>query len=118
MRSGLVLALDRTGCLQTARWSDIGRSKRRQSVTKTLATPSDQSPEKVPETRNDFGRREIRVPARTVVCSGESPPEDHPHVSLRIGRSDRVICPYCGTQFSYWPDRIGVISLFAPGVDP
>jgi uncharacterized Zn-finger protein len=35
-----------------------------------------------------------------VVCTGQSPPEDHPHVSLRVGRSGRVRCPYCETEFA------------------
>jgi uncharacterized Zn-finger protein len=106
MRSGLVLALDRTGCLQTARWSDAGRSRPPQRGgsqaqardTATLMPASD----KVVEIRNDAGLREVPVFASTVVCTGESPPEDHPHVSLRMGQNGCVTCPYCGTRYRSW----------------
>ena len=102
MRNGLVLALDRTGCLQTARWSDAGRSRARrrsQPQIKPLAAPV---PDKVAEIRNDAGLREVPVFASTVVCTGESPPEDHPHVALRMGRDGHVACPYCGTRYRSW----------------
>lgn len=111
MRSGLVLALDRAGCLQTARWSDASRSRSRQNSPTILATASKQPPEKVPEIRNDFGQREIRVSTGTIVCCGESPPEGHPHVSLRIGPTGHVVCPYCGTKYRFRRDR--AIEIFA-----
>ena len=103
MRSGLVLALDRTGCLQTARWNDVGRSRPSQRGSHPLrdsVAPSGH--EKTPEIRNDAGLREVPVFASTVVCTGESPPEDHPHVSLRMGQNSCVTCPYCGTRYRSW----------------
>jgi uncharacterized Zn-finger protein len=103
MRSGLVLALDRTGCLQTARWNDIGRSRPSQRGSQPSRNSVALSgPEKTPEIRNDAGLREVPVFASTVVCTGESPPEDHPHVSLRMGQNGCVTCPYCGTRYRSW----------------
>jgi uncharacterized Zn-finger protein len=99
MRSGLVLALDRTGCLQTARWSDVGRSRARWRTQPQINPLGAPVPDKVAEIRNDAGLREVPVFASTVVCTGESPPEDHPHVALRIGRKACVTCPYCGTRY-------------------
>ena len=84
MRSGLVLALDRTGRLRTARWSDVSRSGRQISA-KPLAATTVPLPKKASEILNDFGQEEIRVSARTVACSSESSPEDRPHASLRSG---------------------------------
>ena len=97
MSTGLIFALDRMGCLQTARWSDVSRLRRHR---RPHIAYSDQSPvpEQPAEPRNDFGLEKIRVSTDSVVCSGESPPEDHPHVTLRIGRDGCVPCPYCGTR--------------------
>lgn len=102
MRNGLVLALDRTGCLQTARWSDVGRSRAQQSAQRQLKPVPAPGPDRVSEIRNDGGLREVPFFGSTVVCTGESPPEDHPHVSLRVGRNGSVTCPYCGTRYRSW----------------
>ena len=100
MRDSFVLALDRTGCLQTARWSDVKRlRRRRRPQTFSSLSPV---PDKPVEVRNDFGLEEIRVSTESVVCTGEAPPQDHPHVTLRIGRDGRATCPYCGTKYRYW----------------
>lgn len=99
MRSGLVLALDRTGCLQTASWSDVRRSRLRQRGQPRGNAAPVPAPDKALEICNDAGMREIPVFASTVICTGQSPPEDHPHVALRIGQSGRVVCPYCGTVY-------------------
>jgi uncharacterized Zn-finger protein len=100
MRGALVFALDRTGCLQTARWSDVSRNHLRQrrnyQPTSDVSVPV---PDKALEVRNDTGLREIRIFAPSVVCAGQSPPQDHPHVSLTFGRGGRVKCPYCETEF-------------------
>jgi uncharacterized Zn-finger protein len=102
MRNGLVLALDRMGCLQTARWSDAGRSRARQSTQPRLNPVPESGPDRVAEIPNDAGLREVPVFASTVVCTGESPPEGHPHVSLRMGRDGCITCPYCGTRYRSW----------------
>lgn len=101
MRSGLVLARGGTGCLQTARWSDVGRDRSRQAgqPRHSIAQPG---PDAAPEIGNDAGLREVPVFASTVVCTGESPPEDHPHVALRMERNGCVTCPYCGTRYRSW----------------
>jgi len=101
MRGVLVFALDRTGCLQTARWSDVGsRHLRQRRKCQPVGDVSVAVSDKAPEVRNDAGLQEIRIFAPSVVCTGQSPPEDHPHVSLRVGRSGRVRCPYCETEFA------------------
>ena len=100
MRTGLVFALDRMGCLQTARWSDVGsRHLRQRRKCLPIDDLSVAVPDKAPEVRNDSGLREIRIFAPSVVCTGQSSPQDHPHVSLRVGRGGRVRCPYCETEF-------------------
>lgn len=98
MRDNLVFALDRSGCLQTARWSDVSPQcwRRRSQIPTNRLSPV---PDKPAEIRNDFGLQEVRVWKDSVVCTGESPPEDHPHVTLRIGRNGSVTCPYCGTVY-------------------
>ena len=92
----LVFALDRTGCLQTARWSDVNPSQWRQAVNR--GTPDIHSDEIV-QVQNDEGVREIRVSGGTVVCTGQAAPNDHPHVSLALRKGVLAICPYCGTRF-------------------
>jgi uncharacterized Zn-finger protein len=54
-----------------------------------------------PKFKNDLGVREIRIGARQFACIGASPPNDHPHVYLDMGESDRIVCPYCSTVFLY-----------------
>jgi uncharacterized Zn-finger protein len=53
--------------------------------------------------RNDRGVREICIGVREFKCIGESPPQDHPHVYINMGRADAILCPYCGTQFRFDP---------------
>lgn len=105
--SALVLALDRTGCPQTARWSDVNPSQWRQPVSRD--TPDIYSEEFV-QVQNDDGLREIRVSGGTVVCTGQAAPNDHPHVSLALRKGVLAICPYCGTRFRRAsPPRLPVI---------
>lgn len=92
MRSTLVFALDRTGCLQTARWSDVNPNEWRR------AQPGAQSDEII-QIKNDEGSKEIRVNSRTVICGGQAPPNDHPHVSLTFRKGVLAVCPYCNTRF-------------------
>lgn len=90
--SALVLALDRTGCMQTARWSDVNPSERRHAEHEA---PSDG----LRQVENDEGSKEIRVKGPTVVCAGQAAPNDHPHVSLAFRKGVLAVCPYCGTRF-------------------
>jgi uncharacterized Zn-finger protein len=92
MRQTLVFALDRTGCLQTARWSDVNPNQWRRVRPEA---PSDE----ITQIKNDEGCREIRVNSRTVVCTGQAAPNDHPRVSLALRKGVLAICPYCGTRF-------------------
>jgi len=68
--SALVLALDRTGCLQTARWSDVNPSQWRQKLHRGAPdVPSDE----IAQVENDEGLRETRVNGTTVVCGAKPP---------------------------------------------
>jgi uncharacterized Zn-finger protein len=51
--------------------------------------------------RNDRGIPEICIGVREFECIGESPPQDHPHVYINMGEADTILCPYCGTRFSF-----------------
>ncbi len=51
--------------------------------------------------RNDNGVPEIRIRLKEFKCIGASPPHDHPHIYLRMGDDDTILCPYCGTLFRY-----------------
>jgi uncharacterized Zn-finger protein len=103
MTNTLILALDRTGCLQTARWSEANRGRlspngyRRAQKRPTLLR------ETIPEINNDAGWKEIPIYRRSVVCAGQSAPDDHPHVSLTIGKDGQTMCPYCGTRYRLRP---------------
>ena len=101
MRSGLVLALDRMGCLQTARCGGV-RNRSQQHIQPQLKSAPVPGPDNVPEIHNDAGLREVPVSVSTVVCTGKSPPEDHPHVALRIERDGSITCPYCRTRYRLW----------------
>ena len=43
--------------------------------------------------RNDRGVSEIRIGVREFKCTGESPPQDHPHVYINMGEADTILCP-------------------------
>jgi uncharacterized Zn-finger protein len=65
------------------------------------APPATKFDDRLPEIRNDVGLKEMRVGTRNIVCAGSSPPHDHPRVSLRIGKEDRLSCPYCATLYKF-----------------
>jgi uncharacterized Zn-finger protein len=56
-----------------------------------------------PKFRNDHGLPEIRIGAREFLCIGASPPQDHPHVYINMGKQDTILCPYCATTFRFDP---------------
>jgi uncharacterized Zn-finger protein len=101
MRDTRIFALDRTGCLQTARWSDTYRDRVSPNGSRRAQKRQSLLQETIPEINNDAGWREIPVYRHSVVCAGQSAPEDHPHVSLTIGKGGLAICPYCGTRYRY-----------------
>jgi uncharacterized Zn-finger protein len=51
--------------------------------------------------RNDRGIPEICIGVREFECIGESAPQDYPHVYINMGEADMILCPYCGTRFSF-----------------
>lgn len=55
----------------------------------------------VPSFCNDHGTEQIRVGVKELKCIGASPPHDHPHIFLDMGRDDQIICPYCSTLFIF-----------------
>lgn len=58
----------------------------------------------VPYFRNDPGVKEIRIGAKEFMCTGASPPFDHPHVFLDMGDDSAIVCPYCSTLFRHAGD--------------
>ena len=51
--------------------------------------------------RNDRGLAEIRIGVMSFLCAGETPPQDHPHVYIDMGKDDDIVCPYCSTHYLY-----------------
>lgn len=54
-----------------------------------------------PHFRNDVGVARVQIGSREFMCIGASPPFDHPHVFLDMGKANEIICPYCSTLFGY-----------------
>jgi len=55
----------------------------------------------VPHFHNEMGVSRITVGVTKFMCMGALPPNDHPHVFLDMGAASEIICPYCGTVFSF-----------------
>ncbi|MEC9368244.1 MAG: zinc-finger domain-containing protein [Pseudomonadota bacterium] len=53
----------------------------------------------VPHFQNDAGADKIRIGVKEFQCMGASPPFDHPHVFLDMGKENQVICGYCSTVY-------------------
>ena len=66
-----------------------------------------------PKFRNDDAVAEIRIGAREFECIGASPPDDHPHVYINMGKEDAILCPYCATAFRFDP-RLGPLMADPP----
>src|ERR1700720_4027100 len=64
--------------------------------------------------RNDRGVPEICIGVREFECIGVSPPQDHPHIYINMGEADTILCPYCGTRFSFDP-RLTPLDAPPPG---
>tara|TARA_R110002074_G_scaffold132734_3_gene276223 strand:- start:1096 stop:1350 length:255 start_codon:yes stop_codon:yes gene_type:complete len=54
-----------------------------------------------PKFTNDAGVAEIRIGVKEFECVGATPPNDHPHVFLDMGRGLETICPYCSTHYKF-----------------
>ena len=54
-----------------------------------------------PKFINDAGVAEIRIGVKEFECMGATPPNDHPHVYLDMGRGTEAICPYCSTLYKF-----------------
>jgi uncharacterized Zn-finger protein len=54
-----------------------------------------------PKFANDEGAKEIRIGVKEFECIGASPPFDHPHIYLDMGRDNEIICPYCSTLYKF-----------------
>ncbi len=57
--------------------------------------------EGTPKFTNDAGVAQIRIGVREFECVGATPPYDHPHVYLDMGRGTELICPYCSTLYKF-----------------
>jgi uncharacterized Zn-finger protein len=57
--------------------------------------------------KNDQGVPEICIGVKEFKCVGTSPPHDHPHIYLKTGVANMIMCPYCGTSVRYDP-RLGL----------
>lgn len=53
----------------------------------------------VPHFVNDQGVDQIKIGVKEFQCMGATPPHDHPHVYLDMGREAHIVCPYCSTLF-------------------
>ena len=57
----------------------------------------------VPHFHNDPGVSVVEIGAREFMCTGATPPYDHPHVFLDMGGDNDIICPYCSTLYRFDP---------------
>ena len=80
--------------------SSIGRLSRAQQM------------ESYPKFHNEVGVPIVRIGCREFKCIGDKPPQDHPHIYLKIGDASEIVCPYCSTLFRFDP------SLGAHQADP
>lgn len=55
----------------------------------------------IPKFTNDAGAVEIRIGVKEFECIGATPPHDHPHIYLDMGRAREIICPYCSTLYRF-----------------
>ncbi len=55
----------------------------------------------IPHFNNDLGVPSIKVGVKEFMCTGASPPFDHPHIFIDMGSDGEAICSYCSTRFVY-----------------
>ena len=65
-----------------------------------------------PKFHNEVGVPIVRIGCREFKCIGDKPPQDHPHIYLKMGDASEIVCPYCSTLFRFDP------SLGAHEADP
>ena len=53
----------------------------------------------IPHFHNDAGVPVIEIAAQEFMCIGGTPPFDHPHVYLDMGKESEIVCPYCSTLY-------------------
>jgi uncharacterized Zn-finger protein len=68
--------------------------------------------ESYPTFYNEVGVPIVRIGCREFKCIGDIPPQDHPHIYLKMGDASEIVCPYCSTLFRFDP------SLGAHEADP
>ena len=68
--------------------------------------------ESYPKFHNEVGVPIVRIGCREFKCIGDKPPQDHPHIYLKMGDASEIVCPYCSTLFRFDP------SLGPHEVDP
>jgi uncharacterized Zn-finger protein len=68
--------------------------------------------ESYPKFHNEVGVPIVRIGCREFKCIGDKPPQDHPHIYLKVGDAGKIVCPYCSTLFRFDP------SLGANEADP
>jgi uncharacterized Zn-finger protein len=68
--------------------------------------------ESYPTFHNEVGVPIVRIGCREFKCIGDKPPQDHPHIYLKMGDASEIVCPYCSTLFRFDP------SLGAHEADP
>ena len=68
--------------------------------------------ESYPKFHNEVGVPIVLIGCREFKCIGDKPPQDHPHIYLKMGDASEIVCPYCSTLFRFDP------SLGAHEADP
>jgi uncharacterized Zn-finger protein len=59
--------------------------------------------ESYPKFHNEVGVPIVRIGCREFKCIGDKPPQDHPHIYLKMGDACEIVCPYCSTLFRFDP---------------
>jgi uncharacterized Zn-finger protein len=65
----------------------------------------------IPHFHNDAGIQTISVRVKEFMCTGASPPFDHPHIFIDMGSDNEAICSYCSTLYLHDP---ALVEICAP----
>ena len=49
--------------------------------------------ESYPTFHNEVGVPIVRIGCREFKCIGDKPPQDHPHIYLKMGDASEIVCP-------------------------